>query len=57
MLVELLDEDRPPAAPPPRGVAELGEQGPKVQQAQGFAGEVGIGTVVGRQVRLDVSTV
>ena len=55
LLVQLLDEDRPPDAPPPRGVAELREQRPQIEQREGLPREVRIGAVVGRQIRLDVS--
>ncbi len=57
LFVQVLDEYRPSQTPPPPGIAELGKQGAKIQQAQSLAREVGIGTGIGRQKRLDVSTV
>ena len=56
VFLQLLDEDCPPSALPPPGTAELGKQRAQIQQAERLAREVGVGAVVGRWVRLDVST-
>ena len=47
LFVQVLEEYRPSQTPPPPGIAELGKQGAKIQQAQSLAREVGIGTGIG----------